>query len=76
MAGFVKETLSDLDEGEMENLKKVVMAVSAEANLPSQSVIDARDAKAIEEGRKLIVDDFGCIDCHKFHEKGQRQRAS
>ena len=29
-----------------------------------------KDAKIIEEGRKLMVDDFGCTNCHKFHEKG------
>jgi len=69
MAGFVKDNLSELDAGEKENLKKVIMAVSAEAKLPSQQQLDARDAKAIAEGRKLLVDDFGCTDCHKFRDK-------
>jgi len=71
MAGFVKERLSDLDEEEKQSLEKVIMAVSAEAQLPSQREMDARDAKAIEEGRKLLVEDFSCTDCHKFHDKGQ-----
>ena len=70
MAGFVKDSLSELDAGEKENLNKVIMAVSAEAKLPSQQQLDAKDAKAIAEGRKLLVDDFGCTDCHKFHDKG------
>jgi ubiquinol-cytochrome c reductase cytochrome b subunit len=71
MAGFVKERLSDLDEEEKQSLKKVIMAVSAEAQLPSQREMDARDAKDIEEGRKLLVEDFSCTDCHKFHDKGK-----
>jgi ubiquinol-cytochrome c reductase cytochrome b subunit len=72
MADFVKENLgSKLDEGEQKNLQKVIIAVSAEAQLPSQSEIDARDAELIKEGRKLLADDFGCTDCHKFHDKGK-----
>ena len=37
MAGFVKETLGELDAGEKKKLEKVIMAVSAEAQLPSQT---------------------------------------
>jgi ubiquinol-cytochrome c reductase cytochrome b subunit len=72
MPNFVKENLgSKLDEEEKNNLKKVVIALSAEAQLPSQREIDAQAAAIIEEGRKLLVDDFGCTDCHKFHDKGK-----
>jgi ubiquinol-cytochrome c reductase cytochrome b subunit len=72
MADFVKENLgSKLDEGEQKNLQKVIIAISAEAQLPSQSEIDARDAELIEEGRNLLADDFGCTDCHMFHDKGK-----
>ena len=60
MAGFVKETLGSLDAEQKKNLKKTIMAVSAEANLPSQRSLDAKDAKAIEEGRKLLVEEFSC----------------
>ncbi len=70
MPGFVKETFSDADAEQKKNIEKVVAALSAEAHLPSQKMLDAKDAKIIEEGRKLIVDDFGCTNCHKFHEKG------
>ena len=38
--------------------------------MPAQRDLDAKDAKTIEEGRKLLVDSFGCTDCHKFHGKG------
>ena len=71
MAGFVKESLTGLDAGEKKNLEKVIMAVSAEAHLPAQHELDAKDAEAIQQGRKLIVEDFGCTDCHKFHGKGK-----
>jgi len=29
-----------------------------------------KDAKAIAEGRKIMVDDFNCTGCHKFHKDG------
>ncbi|MCE5267292.1 MAG: cytochrome b N-terminal domain-containing protein [Planctomycetaceae bacterium] len=70
MAGFVKENLSELDAGEKKNLQKAIAALSAEARLPAQQELDARDAKLIEEGRKLLSSDFGCTDCHRFHGKG------
>jgi ubiquinol-cytochrome c reductase cytochrome b subunit len=70
MVTFVKETLGDLDAGEKKKLQKAVMALSAEAKLPSQSDLDKKDIKAIEEGRELIAE-FGCTDCHKFRDKGK-----
>ncbi len=71
MAGFVKENLGDLDAGEKKNLEKVIAAVSAEAELPAQQKLDRADANLIAEGRKLLTADFGCTDCHKFHDKGK-----
>jgi ubiquinol-cytochrome c reductase cytochrome b subunit len=73
MPQFVKETLSELDAGEKANLKKVIMALSAEAMMPAQAELDKHEAKAIEEGRALLVDPqgaFGCTNCHAFHGKG------
>jgi len=70
MPTFVKETFADADAEQKKNLKKVVKALSAEAHLPSQKLDDEKDAKIIEEGRKLMVDDFGCTNCHKFHKNG------
>lgn len=70
MPSFVKETFGDLDEELKAKREKVVMALSAEAKLRSQELLDAKDAKSIDEGRKLIVDDFGCTNCHKFHKAG------
>jgi ubiquinol-cytochrome c reductase cytochrome b subunit len=72
MAGFVRETLGDIDA---ETIAKVVAALSAEAKLPAQRAVDHRDAKAIAEGRALIRDQLGCIQCHRFHGKGPRGKA-
>jgi ubiquinol-cytochrome c reductase cytochrome b subunit len=70
MANFVKETFGEADAEQKQNLQKVVAALSAEARLPSQKILDAKDAKIIAEGRKLMTGDFGCTDCHKFYKKG------
>jgi ubiquinol-cytochrome c reductase cytochrome b subunit len=70
MVAFVKGTLAELDADGKKNLEKAIAALSAEAKLPAQRDLDAKDSKWIEEGRDLIVDDFGCTDCHKFHDKG------
>jgi len=70
MANFVKENLSSLDEDDRNNLQKVIIALSAEAQLPSQRAIDQQDAEIIVEGRELLVEYFSCTDCHKFHDKG------
>jgi ubiquinol-cytochrome c reductase cytochrome b subunit len=56
-------------------VRKIVLALSAEAALPSQTDADKKDAAAIAEGRKLIAGDSlgdatGCASCHKFGEAG------
>lgn len=71
MPGFVKETLSGLDAKEKQELQKVAMAISAEAKLTAQQQQDADDAKDIEQGKKLVIDDFNCVNCHRFQKKGQ-----
>ena len=73
MVSWVKDNLAELDAAEKGDLEKAIMAVSAEARLPSQRDVDAKDARSIEEGRKLILGNaslFTCTDCHKFHDKG------
>ncbi|MEN6458624.1 MAG: cytochrome b N-terminal domain-containing protein [Thermoguttaceae bacterium] len=75
MAQFVKENLGELDADEKQDLDKVIAAISAEAQLPAQRKIDARDAKRIAEGRELILNSeapFTCTDCHQFHGKGKQ----
>lgn len=70
MANFVRETLGDKDV-DPKQVEAAVMSLSAEARLNAQRADDVRDAARIAEGKKSIIEDFGCTDCHKFHDKGQ-----
>ena len=71
MAGFVKENLGDLDADEKKNLEKAIAAVSAEAKLPAQRATrrQGRQDQSRRAGSSSSSD-FGCTDCHKFHDKG------
>ncbi len=69
MPTFVKKTLASLDDEGKEDLKNLIAALSAEAKLPSQRDIDARDAEKIKRGRAAF-DTFGCTRCHKFRGQG------
>jgi ubiquinol-cytochrome c reductase cytochrome b subunit len=72
MVRFVKNDVASFSPDEKEDLRKVAIAVSAEAQLGSQQAIDARDAEVIAAGRKLLVDDaVGCAQCHTFHGEGE-----
>lgn len=68
MADFVKNTFSEFEADERAG---IIAALSAEAELPSQRLIDAQDAKLIAEGRTLITEEAGCTECHKFRGHGQ-----
>ncbi|MDB6024350.1 MAG: menaquinol-cytochrome reductase [Verrucomicrobiales bacterium] len=72
MVKFVKKSVANFSADEKEQLKKVVMAVSAEAHLKLQEGADARDVAAIEEGRKLIAtESMRCTECHQFQKKDE-----
>jgi ubiquinol-cytochrome c reductase cytochrome b subunit len=67
MARFVKRDVAGFSAEEKQQLEKVIMAVSAEAHIPSQAAADKADAAAIEEGRKLATNDtMRCTECHQF----------
>jgi ubiquinol-cytochrome c reductase cytochrome b subunit len=68
MVKFVKDDVSTFSAEEKAALVKVIAAVSAEAQLPAQKALDARDAAVITEGRKLITTQISCTDCHQFRE--------
>lgn len=64
---MVKWVKKNADEPkEQEQLKKVIAALSAEAQLKSQRDDDARDADLIKQGRELLRGDVACTDCHAF----------
>ena len=68
MVKFVTDTLSDPKEWKPEEVKQVVAAVSAEAALPGQQQLDARDQGAIKKGQALLKDSDRCAQCHQFHD--------
>lgn len=72
MVDWVAENIGEVEEDEQaalaEQIKKVIVALSAESQLRSQQQLDRNEAEAIAEGRQLIADEIGCTDCHKFHE--------
>jgi len=72
MAKFVKKDIAGFSSEQKQQLKKVVLALSAEAQLKPQREIDQRDAATIEEGRKLMAsDDMRCTECHQFRNKDE-----
>ncbi len=66
MAKWARKNLPLDDAQAQKKIKKVIIALSAESKLPSQSAIDERDAAFIKEGATLLDDDFGCTDCHEW----------
>lgn len=67
MVRYVKKDVAQYPANKKADLQKVVLALSAEAGLKSQRAMDATDATAITEGRKLLSGSIGCTDCHQFH---------
>jgi ubiquinol-cytochrome c reductase cytochrome b subunit len=68
----IAKKLGELKGDELNKFRQkiddVALAVSAESGRPAASVADAD--KHIAAGRELIVNEFACIDCHKFRDKG------
>lgn len=72
MVEFVRDTLADLDDTSKKSLADLIIALSAEAQLPAQEEADAqaRADGAIERGKAAIAS-LGCTDCHSFHGEGE-----
>jgi ubiquinol-cytochrome c reductase cytochrome b subunit len=72
MSKFVKKDVAKFSPEQKAQLRKVIMAVSAEAQLPAQSRDETNDAAVIEEGRKLVTtEEMRCTECHKFRNAGE-----
>lgn len=67
MSKFVKKDVAAFAPEQKAGLGKVIMAISAEAQLKGQLAADQTDAAAIEQGRALIRDQLRCTECHAFH---------
>jgi ubiquinol-cytochrome c reductase cytochrome b subunit len=77
MVGFVNDTIRDADVADVAEIQQevaqVVAALSAQAALPAQEELDAKDQAAITAGLEIIRGNEGslsCIDCHKFGDDG------
>ncbi|MEE8451660.1 MAG: cytochrome b N-terminal domain-containing protein [Thermoguttaceae bacterium] len=80
MAGMVKDWWAEAEADDIvddirEELATVAIGLSAEAGLKSQAEADEQDAQLIADGKDLIVDLYGCTDCHRFHDKGPAGKA-
>ena len=77
MATWVEDTLgpdatADLDDNERAELRdrvqNVADALAAEAGQNVGMIADLDERVAA--GRTAIVEEFACVDCHKFHDDG------
>jgi ubiquinol-cytochrome c reductase cytochrome b subunit len=74
MANFVTDTLTDPKKWKPDEIKQVIAAVSAEADLPEQRAIDQREQVTIKKGRALMtkqalkVNADRCVKCHRFRD--------
>ena len=69
MARFVTRGVAQFTPEQLADLEKVVLAVSAESELPGQVQADTADMAIIEEGRQLFGDpSIDCARCHTFRE--------
>src|SRR6266850_4748643 len=71
MARFVKKNIAGFSPEQKESLRKVIAALSAEAQLKQQLSADQREAGMIDQGRALLRDEMKCTDCHEFGKKDE-----
>ena len=71
MVKFVKRDVAAFSEEQKEKLRKVIAAISAEAQLPSQVAADQKDKATIEEGIALVQNEVKCMNCHSFRKKDE-----
>lgn len=80
MIDYVRDELYAVEDEELaerkEQVRKIMLALAAEANLPGLADDDKKNAAAIAEGRELISGETlgdettGCASCHKFGNTG------
>ncbi len=72
MARFVKKDVAGYNADQKQQLQKVILALSAEAELPAQAAADRAEQEAILGGRELIAtEDMRCTECHQFRKKDE-----
>jgi ubiquinol-cytochrome c reductase cytochrome b subunit len=71
MAKFVKKDVAKYSDEQKQDLKILIAAVSAEADLKSQHAVDEKERENIVKGRKLLENGSPCADCHQFRTKDE-----
>jgi ubiquinol-cytochrome c reductase cytochrome b subunit len=77
MARFVKKDVSAYKDEQKQMLAKVIVALSAEAELPSQAELDKRDASDILAGQPMLKKStaespgLNCVRCHRYRDSGK-----
>jgi ubiquinol-cytochrome c reductase cytochrome b subunit len=72
MVKFVKKDVAEFSSEQKKKLKKVIAALSAEAQLKSQREADEHTAPIITEGKALLASsEMRCTECHQFHKKDE-----
>ena len=71
MVKFVKKEIAGYTPEQNDQLRKAIIALSAQAQLKSQLAADQQDTAIVEEGRNLITSALRCTDCHQFHKKDE-----
>src|SRR3989441_1911316 len=68
MSKFVKKDIAGFSAEQKAHLRKIIVALSAEAALKSQQGADQRDLALIAEAKTLITSEaMRCTECHQFH---------
>ncbi len=72
MVKFVQKNVPAYTPEQHQQLKQVIAAVSAEAALPAQRVLDSADAALIATGRNVITNEaMNCTECHQFRKEDE-----
>src|ERR1041385_5224888 len=67
MVKFVSRDVAHYSAEQKQTLLKVIAAVSAEAQLKGQLLVEQQEAGIIQEGKTLLRTETRCTDCHQFH---------
>ncbi len=71
MVKFVDKDVAKYSAEQKEQLKKVIAALSFDAQLRSQHEVELREPEIIKEGKRLLVsEEMRCTECHRFHKDG------
>ncbi len=75
MVRMVQRRIAGFDRAQMEELGKVIKALSAQADLSYQGTMDQADRVEIAEGTALIASEsMGCTQCHEFQGEVEEHR--